>query len=187
MTALSEHPRVWTGVAFVLITASFIMRGGFDSQITEVSDKPSPRTTFSGRSRAQIREWYLVHANLTQEAQAAGPTVKVLFLGDSITESWRGTSYGHLKERTAGVPAVFDREFRPLGALALAISGDQTQHLLWRLKHGELPLSLQPKVIVLMIGTNNLGAGFKPSEVARGSPRWSTTCCGTAPPPTSCS
>lgn len=42
--------------------------------------------------------------------------------------------------------------------VALGISGDTTSYLLWRLKHGELPVKHHPKVIVLQIGTNDLTA-----------------------------
>jgi lysophospholipase L1-like esterase len=53
-------------------------------------------------------------------------------------------------------------------ALALGIAGDQTQHLLWRLDNGEMPDALQPKVIVLAIGTNNLGYGHDLDATCRG-------------------
>lgn len=90
--------------------------------------------------------------------------VSTLFLGDSITEAWRGTSYGQpcSNGRCNGVPEAFrDQSLFPDSAsnLVLAISGDQTQHLLWRLQNGELPITLSPRKGVILIGTNNLGAG----------------------------
>jgi lysophospholipase L1-like esterase len=72
---------------------------------------------------------------------------RVLFVGDSITQSWEGPGREVWKESIA-----------PLGALNLGNSGDRTEHVLWRLK--EAPLTrLAPEHVVLLIGTNNLGHG----------------------------
>lgn len=37
-------------------------------------------------------------------------------------------------------------------------AGDQVAHLLWRLIHGDIPVIHKPKLVVVMIGTNDLGA-----------------------------
>jgi lysophospholipase L1-like esterase len=68
----------------------------------------------------------------------------------------------------AEVRAIFFREFKAKETLVLAHSGDQTQHLLWRLQNGELPAILQPTTFVLLIGVNNLGVGFSPKATAKG-------------------
>lgn len=82
----------------------------------------------------------------------------VIFYGDSITESWRGTSAGGACDRCSGVPQIFQKFFTSkYPAAALAISGDQTAHLAWRLQNGELPQKIHPKVAVIMISTNDLG------------------------------
>jgi beta-glucosidase len=101
-----------------------------------------------------------------------GRPLGVLLLGDSITEQWRGTAMGHALPSAAAFRSLFAELFTPPGAppaLALAVSGDQTQHLLWRLKlGGEGVRQLSPRTVVLMIGTNNLGAGMPPASVVRG-------------------
>ena len=74
----------------------------------------------------------------------AGP-VGILFLGDSITEQWKT------------VPELWEKEFGRYGAANFGIGGDQTQHVLWRIENGALE-GIDPKVVVLMIGTNNSGA-----------------------------
>lgn len=76
--------------------------------------------------------------------------VDVLFLGDSITDFWRNSNPAR------GGRAVWDRDFAALSAANFGISADRTQHVLWRLTHGELD-EISPKVVVLLIGTNNTG------------------------------
>ena len=77
---------------------------------------------------------------------------RVVFLGDSITQGWEGAGR-----------AVWEREFAPLGALNLGVSGDRTEHVLWRLQ--EAPIArLKPRAVVILIGTNNLGHGSSDAE-----------------------
>ncbi len=78
-------------------------------------------------------------------AQAKQGDIEVLFLGDSITDGWR----------TRG-KAVWEKQYAPRHALNLGIGGDRTEHVLWRMEHGELD-GIKPKAVVLMIGTNNTG------------------------------
>jgi lysophospholipase L1-like esterase len=87
--------------------------------------------------------WLARHEAFVRQAQQGG--MDVLFLGDSITDFWR----------TRG-SNVWNRYYAPLHAANFGISGDRTQHLLWRIDHGELD-GIHPKVVVLMIGTNNTG------------------------------
>lgn len=75
--------------------------------------------------------------------------VDVLFLGDSITDAWGGEGHG----RGPG-SKIFAAEFEPLKTANFGIGGDRTQHVLWRLQNGELD-GIKPKVVMLMIGTNN--------------------------------
>ena len=70
-----------------------------------------------------------------------GP-IGVLFLGDSITAGW--TKAPHIWEHYYG-------KFQPAN---FGIGGDRTQHVLWRIENGELD-GIHPKVVVLMLGTNN--------------------------------
>lgn len=61
----------------------------------------------------------------------------IVLLGDSITESWNGTGLGILKKRCLGTPQVLHDKLVKKGnfdPLILAVSGDQTQHLLYRLE-----------------------------------------------------
>jgi N-acetylglucosamine-6-sulfatase len=91
------------------------------------------------------------HDGFVQIAQAGG--VDLLFLGDSITDGWRGQG-----------KSVWDKYWAPLKAANFGIGGDRTEHVIWRLRHGELE-GIQPKLVVLMIGTNN---GESAEDVALG-------------------
>jgi lysophospholipase L1-like esterase len=82
-----------------------------------------------------------------EEALKKGP-VELLFVGDSITDAWRRPDSAQYK--------LFLERWGKHNPLNIGISGDKTEHVLWRLEHGEVD-GLKPKVVVLMIGTNNLG------------------------------
>ncbi len=51
---------------------------------------------------------------------------------------------------------IWAKRYAPLGAINLSISADNAQALLWRLENGELA-PLHPKMLILLIGANNLG------------------------------
>ncbi len=86
---------------------------------------------------------------------AAGFDGELIFIGDSITQGWEG-----------GGKATWEKYFAKRGALNLGISGDRTQHVLWRLANGNLegikPSRTGKRVAVIMIGTNNTGQGGNP-------------------------
>jgi beta-glucosidase len=69
--------------------------------------------------------------------------VDLVFIGDSITQGWEG----------AGKEA-WTKHYDKRNAVNLGIGGDRTQHVLWRLDHGNVD-GIKPKLAVLMIGTNN--------------------------------
>ena len=78
---------------------------------------------------------------------------RVLFLGDSLTERWD--------------PRLWEAHMAPRTVLNAGVSGDRTEHLLWRLGHGNLA-GPPPQVVVVLIGTNDLGHGRPPEVAAEG-------------------
>lgn len=92
------------------------------------------------------------HEEFLKVAKAGG--IDLLFVGDSITDGWR----------SAG-KAVWEKFFAPLKAANFGISGDRTEHVIWRLRNGELD-GIRPKLAVVMIGTNN--GGDSAEDVALG-------------------
>ena len=79
---------------------------------------------------------------------------QLLFLGDSITQSW--------------APVVFDNFYAGRAALNLGVTGDYTQGLLWRLSRLPLGGALRPRLAVVLIGTNNTASGSRPEDTALG-------------------
>ena len=86
-------------------------------------------------------------------ARAKKGDAEILFMGDSITDGWRRQK-------------LWKEKYVPMKAVDFGIGGDQTQHVLWRIENGECD-GIKPKVVVLMIGTNNLG-GNSPPEIVEG-------------------
>jgi lysophospholipase L1-like esterase len=86
-------------------------------------------------------------------AEARSHSYPVLFLGDSITERWD--------------TGISQHYFDPLGVLNAGVSGDRTEHLLWRMDHGNLDQQ-RPRAVALLIGTNDLGHGRTPQVAAEG-------------------
>jgi beta-glucosidase len=77
--------------------------------------------------------------------RTAGERTGLVFIGDSITHGWENAG-----------KAVWERLYQPHNALNLGYGGDRTENVLWRLQHGEVD-GIDPKVAVLMFGTNNTG------------------------------
>src|SRR3954464_13477513 len=89
----------------------------------------------------------LGHEQLLAKARAGG--ISLYFLGDSITRRWGATDYPEFL-------ANWQKNFHGWNAGDFGWGGDTTQNILWRLEHGELD-GVNPKVIVLLAGTNNVG------------------------------
>src|SRR5258707_694668 len=81
-------------------------------------------------------------------SEARQTSANVVFLGDSITFGWGDAAHPYVGTST------WDEQIAPLKAQNFGVPGDQTQNLVWRLQNGEL--AGQPKVAVVLIGTNNL-------------------------------
>ncbi|MEJ5259232.1 MAG: GDSL-type esterase/lipase family protein, partial [Anaerohalosphaeraceae bacterium] len=85
--------------------------------------------------------WTRRHQAILEQLPRKNP--QVVFIGDSITHGWENKG-----------KAVWDAYYSSYDALNLGYSGDRTEHVLWRLQNGEID-GIQPKLAVLMIGTNN--------------------------------
>jgi lysophospholipase L1-like esterase len=100
---------------------------------------PLPPATQPTPPRTETR-----HQQFLEVAKAGN--IDLLFVGDSITDWWR--------QEQRGKPE-WDKTWAPLKAANFGIAGDTTQGVLWRVQNGELE-GFKAKLIVLMLGTNNL-------------------------------
>jgi beta-glucosidase len=115
----------------------------FAASALAFDDPPKPANTAIA-PEPRPGAWTKQHEGFLEQAKKGD--VGVLFLGDSITQGWKGAGKD-----------VWARHYAPRKAANFGIGGDRTQHVLWRLDNGEVD-PIKPKVVVLMIGTNNLGA-----------------------------
>lgn len=99
--------------------------------------------------------------------------VDIYFEGDSIARRWGATDYPELL-------ANWNQNFHGWNAGDFAWGADQTQNILWRLDNGELD-GVNPKVVVLLAGTNNVGAHAMADDVTRGLEAIVRTIRGKAP------
>jgi beta-glucosidase len=101
------------------------------------------------------------HTNFVEIARKGH--IDILFMGDSITDFWRSSPPNGGRE-------VFDKYYGKLRVANFGIAGDTTQGVLWRLQNGE-GQGYRPRVVMLMIGTNNTGGaggGNTAAEIAEG-------------------
>ena len=84
--------------------------------------------------------WLKLHEAHVKTVQDNPGPLDVLLVGDSITIQWGGS---------------WQKHFPDSKAINIGIGGDKTQNVLWRLDHGGVD-GIDPKVIVLMIGNNNI-------------------------------
>ena len=139
-----------TGTYLLYITVSIsLMNCMFDGstnpkqmpeQTRPSGDTPVPRSDQNSMT---------AHAQLVEKARLG--RIDVYFEGDSITRRW-----GSSDEQYKDFLANWRQNFFGWNAGNFGWGGDTTQNILWRLSNGELD-NVNPKVIVLMAGTNNVG------------------------------
>ena len=76
-------------------------------------------------------------------AKAAPGNYDIEFIGDSLTQGWEG-----------GGKNVWQEFYGKRKVINMGVSGDRTEHVLWRFEQGQLD-GIKAKVAIVMIGTNN--------------------------------
>jgi lysophospholipase L1-like esterase len=145
MTLLGRHSFAAL-LALLVVTASGELARADILPCAQFTHEGGPQPVARGDRRGLERlEW--INRALKNASHS------VLFLGDSLTEGWD--------------PALWERSLAPRGVLNAGISGDFTDHILWRLEHGNLA-GPPPKAVILLIGTNDLAAHRSPELTADG-------------------
>ena len=109
-------------------------------ELSGPADKPAPRTDANSR---------IAHRQLLEKARRGG--IDIYFIGDSITRRW-GAADPEYKDLLANWTA----NFHGWNAANFGWGADKIQNMLWRLEDGELA-GVNPKIIVVLAGTNNIG------------------------------
>ncbi len=138
-----------TGLAFAQAPSATTTR---TLTITWPPPQPPPGTAWASYPGPRL-DWWIARFETNVDKLQQGP-YDLVFDGDSITDNWQGPGKDVWKERYSGYKA-----------LDLGIGGDQVQHVTWRAQNGSLA-GQSPKLIVVMIGTNN--SGQEPKDVAAG-------------------
>jgi beta-glucosidase len=99
----------------------------------------------------QTESWWTTRHEHTLARIRQGE-VDLLLIGDSITQGWDDAGR-----------RIWDVYYGRRHAVNLGFMGDRTEHVLWRLNHGEIE-GIAPQLAVVMIGTNNTGARHDPPE-----------------------
>jgi lysophospholipase L1-like esterase len=94
------------------------------------------------------KDWYSQFDAISRIGQDR--QVDLVLLGNSITQGWGGEG----RTVWSAAPQIWDSLLKPLNAANFGISGDRTQHLLWRIQNGNFD-RIKPRVIAVEIGVNN--------------------------------
>jgi len=149
-----------------LVCLSFLSAGSAQAPAAKKVDDPVPATaasipTVAPKDRLSESWWADRHkaivASLPNHADA-----QLLFLGDSITQNYEKAS-----PPNENFQPIWQQYYAPRKALNLGFGGDTTANVLWRLDHGEVA-GLNPKVVVLLIGTNDTARGRTVEETEAG-------------------
>jgi lysophospholipase L1-like esterase len=133
--------------------------------VVRESPASGPRTPSTLVPVTQNRDWRIYDWASRHKACVAlmkQRKADIVMLGDSITHFWGGDPVGG--RRTA--PEEWDRFFAGHRVVNLGYGWDRTENVLWRITHGEFE-RVDPKVVVVMIGTNNMDLNT-PDEIAAG-------------------
>ncbi len=122
--------------------------------------RPSGETRAAAAGWDDGRPWLSQHEDCLRLGREEG--VDLVFFGDSITQALGGAG----RFVAASATSTWDHAFGQWRVANFGISGDRIENLLWRMEHGTFD-GIQPKLVVLLAGTNNLPLNSS-SEISSG-------------------
>ena len=141
------------------LLVTLVEAGGLARQEVQIQELRQRSTTPADR----LAEAWWAERHEAKLREKASRRVDLVFIGDSITHGWDGSF-------RPGPERVWSAYYGDRNALNLGFSGDRTEHVLWRLEHGEVE-GLTPRAVVLMVGTNNIGHGGQTAAEAEAGVR----------------
>lgn len=150
----------WSGPGFekkVLDASALSHSAGREKELRSAFDASGPRGPETVQPTPRTDDWWTArHAELCKRGDQKG--VKLMLIGDSITQGWENEGKD-----------VWAKFYTPRCAINLGIGGDRTQHVLWRLRNGNIAGFIKspedaPQAAVLMIGTNNSNGNDNTAE-----------------------
>ncbi|MCQ2378537.1 MAG: GDSL-type esterase/lipase family protein [Victivallaceae bacterium] len=138
----------------VVASAVLLASGCAESEAMRRATTPVPRS-------ADPENWWCRRYREKAEiARSRGDRIRLVFLGDSITQNFEREKFGKI---------VADEALAPYEWLNLGFIGDRTQQMLYVIEHGDFFPPLEPDLVVILIGTNHFEFHESgPEEAAEG-------------------
>lgn len=141
MHILRHVALVRTGTGIMLLLGVAVLGcAGTEPALRVAASETQGYSAVVPAERLDLDWWKTRHEGVLK--QIAGTNPDILMIGDSITHGW--DNHGE----------IWEAHFGEYSMVNMGFGGDRTQHVLWRLEHGEIE-GISPRLAVLMIGTNN--------------------------------
>jgi lysophospholipase L1-like esterase len=133
-------------VLLLLVPAPSILAQASPAEAAPVQPCPELARVFSAAVANDQRVSNFANLNRYREANRTVANAQVVFIGDSITDSWQQAQFGTF--------------FSQKGRVNRGISGQTTPQMLLRFRADVL--NLKPKVVVILAGTNDIAGNTGP-------------------------
>jgi lysophospholipase L1-like esterase len=136
----------WSKPPLAIVVTVLALQGSLLAQTNMPGGTPDEPAIHRNTALVPVprTDWGVPRQTLVlQRAKEAPGDYDLEFIGDSITEGWEGAGTN-----------VWREFYGQRKAINFGVSGDRTQHVLWRFEQGQLD-GIKAKVAIVMIGTNN--------------------------------